>query len=310
MKPLAEKLKLQVDNLVLSKKKETWHYRSRIKSEESFALKLETGRIKEPAKLEDFFACTLVVENVNEIKTAISFVESNFTLRSRRPRADDFTHKESYSFDFDDLRLYASIKKVDYLPPGVLPDLIFEIQIKTFLQHAWSIATHDLIYKSDTVSWPKERVAYQIKAMLEQAEISISGADALSQLPELAKNNNESKSLNEIKNFLITVFPAESLPFDLLRLSKIVNDILKAFEIELEQLKTIIDSETVLHRGAETLNLSPYGIIIQSIINQDPAIFEKVFKTGHRMKAKGVFLPSEISLNKITIEDESKLVRI
>jgi ppGpp synthetase/RelA/SpoT-type nucleotidyltranferase len=309
-KPFAEKLKAQVDKLITAKKKDTWHYYSRIKSEESFALKLETGRVKDPKNLEDFFACTLVVENINEIKTAVTFIDSLFEIKSRRPPTDDFTHKESYSFAFDDLRLFVTLKKVEYLPPGSLPDLIFEIQIKTFLQHAWSIATHDLIYKSDTVSWSKERVAFQVKAMLEQAEISISGADALSKLPELSKDNYESKALNETKTFLIGIFPAESLPFDLLRLSTIVNDILKAFEMDLPLLKEIIDAETVLHRGVETLNLSPYGIIIQSIINQKPALIEKVFKNGYRLKSKGILLPPEVSLNKVNIEDEAKLIKI
>ena len=106
------------------------------------------------------------------------------------------------------------------------------------------------------------------------------------------------------------IFPAESLPFDLLRLSTIVNYLLKAFEITLTSLKEIIDAETLLHRGAETLNLSPYGIIMQSIINQKPALVEKVFKTGYRLKTKGILLPSEISLNKIHIEDDTMLVRL
>lgn len=309
-KPFASKLKTQVDNLIFAKKKDTWHYYSRIKSEESFALKLETGRVKDPMQLEDFFAGTLVVENINEIKNAISFIDSVFEIKNRRPPTDDFTHKESSSFAFDDLRLYASLKKVDYLPPGSLPDFIFEIQIKTFLQHAWSIATHDLIYKSDSVSWSKERVAFQVKAMLEQAEISISGADALSKLPELAKDNYISKALNESRTLLVSIFPADSLPFDLLRLSTIVNDLLKAFEITLASLKEIIDAETILHRGTETLNLSPYGIIMQSIINQKPALVEKVFKNGYRIRTKGILLPSEVSLNKINIEDHTMLVRL
>ena len=309
-KPFAEKLKVQVDKTIFAKKRETWHYYSRVKSEESFALKLETGRIKDPKQLEDFFAATLVVENINEIKNAIEFIASIFEIKDRRPSTDDFTHKESSSFAFDDLRLYVSLKKIDYLPLGLLYDLKFEVQIKTFLQHAWSIATHDLIYKSDAVSWSKERVAFQIKAMLEQAEISISGADALSKLPELAKENSESKALNEAKKFLISVFPSESLPFDLLRLSRIVNDLLKIFEIGLPILKEIIEAENALHRGVETLNLSPYGIIMQSIMNQKPKLVQKVFRTGHKLKAKGILLPSEVSLNNITIEDDTKLIRL
>jgi ppGpp synthetase/RelA/SpoT-type nucleotidyltranferase len=309
-KPFADKLKAQVDEKILAKKRDTWHYYSRVKSEESFALKLETGRVKDPKQLEDFFGSTLVVENINEIKNAIKFIASIFEIKDRRPPTDDFTHKESSSFAFDDLRLYVSLRKIDYLPPGLLYDLKFEVQIKTFLQHAWSIATHDLIYKSDAVSWSKERVAFQIKAMLEQAEISISGADALSKLPELAKQNSESKTLNEAKTFLISVFPAESLPFDLLRLSTIVNDLLKAFEISLPILKEIIEAENALHRGVKTLNLSPYGIIIQSIINQKPAFVEKVFKSGYKFRTKGILLPPEVSLNKITIENDSKLIRL
>ncbi len=309
-KPFADALKVQVDNLVFAKKKETWHYYSRVKTEESFALKLETGRVKIPTQMEDFFAGTLVVENIKEIASAIAFIDSVFDIKNRRPPLDDFTHKDSSSFAFDDLRLYVSLKKFDYLPPGSLPDIIFEIQIKTFLQHAWSIATHDLIYKSDSISWSKERVAFQIKAMLEQAEISISGADALSKLPELAKDNKESKALNEAKVFLVTNFPPESLPFDLLRLSSILNDIVKAFEIDLLILREIINAETLLHRGIETLNLSPYGIIIQSIINQRPELVEKIFRKGYGLRAKGILLPSEIELNKVTIEDDSKLVRL
>lgn len=309
-RPLAEKLQQQVDNTVRANKKDTWHYYSRIKSEESFALKLETGRVKTPSKLEDFYACTLVVENINEIKKGVEFIESLFDIKNRKPAEDSFTHKESYSFAFDDLRLYVSLKKVEYLPPGSLPDLIFEIQIKTFLQHAWSIATHDLIYKSDTVSWPKQRIAYQVKAMLEQAEISISGVDGLSQLPELAKENRESKGLNQIKNFLIDTFPAEALPFDLLRLSGIVNDVLRTFKVDLVQLKVIVDAETAAEKGVKTLDLSPYGIILQSIINQKPVLFESVFKNGYKLRSNGIFLPSEILVDKINFEEETNAIRI
>jgi len=309
-KPLAEKLKSQVDQTILHNKNEGWHYFSRIKSEESFALKLETGRVKDPIRMEDLFACTLVVENINEIKNAVSFFDSHFIIHDRRPKSDNFTHKQSSSFQFDDLRLYVTLKKVEYLPKGNLTTMTFEIQVKTFLQHAWSIATHDLIYKSEKVSWSKERVAFQVKAMLEQAEISISGADSLSDLPELAKNNYESNVLNEIKVFLLDTFPRESLPFDLLRLCRIINDILNTFKIELIHLRRIVDAETKANRGAKTLDLSPYGIIIQSMINQEKDMFQKVFKHGARTQMKGIFLPPEILTTNIVIEDDSKAVRI
>src|SRR6185295_542993 len=81
--------------------------------------------------------------------------------------------KGTHEFSFDDLRLYTKWKPDVTLPTPTFAGVVFELQIKTFLQHAWSIATHDLIYKTDSISWPKERVAFEIKAMLEHAENAI-----------------------------------------------------------------------------------------------------------------------------------------
>jgi hypothetical protein len=55
------RLKKEVDDILRRiAVQKNWHYESRIKSEISVALKLESGRIKDPREIEDFFACTLV----------------------------------------------------------------------------------------------------------------------------------------------------------------------------------------------------------------------------------------------------------
>ena len=67
--PLNERLKDKVDELLRTlAARGRWHYESRIKSETSFALKLESGRIRDPRATEDFFACTLVVQNLSVIE--------------------------------------------------------------------------------------------------------------------------------------------------------------------------------------------------------------------------------------------------
>lgn len=305
----SEKLKEEVDKIIIESKKKSWHYFSRIKSIESFALKLETGRFKISTELDDFFACTLVVENLTEINSAITTLAKDFDIHHKRPKDEKQTHKEAFSFPFDDLRLYVCLKKVDYLPENLLSNIFFEIQIKTFLQHAWVIATHDLIYKSNTINWAKERVAYQIKAILEQAELSISGVEELSRLNEISKENTSSRELNEIIDFLSNTFSAEALPKDLVRLSRTIKNTLLFFRISTADLSEILDSETKEKKGILTLNLSPYGIIIQSIINQRRNIFEEGFKRKNNKKVEGFFIPSEIDLNGLQVENIEKIIR-
>jgi hypothetical protein len=303
-----EKLKYEVDALILSLKNSRWHYESRVKTEEGFALKLETGRAA-PDKMEDFFACTLVVENQARIKAAKDLVLIHFPLQYRRPKADDFTHKGSDSFPFDDLRLYVVYKDDPMVKPSGLNGVLFEFQIKTFLQHAWSIATHDLAYKSDTISWAKARIAFQIKAMLEHAEVSIETAESLATMPDLAKSDYSTQAVSEAIDLIKGLWALSDLPKDIVRLARNVASLCKALNIELEELRRIIDRETRAGRGTKTLNLSPFGIIVQSIINQSPGKI-KTFLTKNSRDFK-LFIPEEVELTSdLGLLDKTNIVSL
>src|SRR5688572_27425858 len=140
-KAVNNRLKEVIDERMRGLKNQRWHYESRIKELPSFALKIETGRFESPGELEDFFACTIVVANAAEITQAEKSINDNFTVKWRRPPRVEETHKASDAFPFDDLRLYATLPESPALPPSDLTGIVFEVQIKTFLQHAWSIAT-------------------------------------------------------------------------------------------------------------------------------------------------------------------------
>ena len=282
-KPLYEKLRMAVDKKKKKKKKEEWHYISRVKEEESFALKVESGRYVDISTLEDFFACTLVVPNFGHVKDAEKIVRSVFKFSHRRPITDRKTHKPSHSFEFDDLRLYAKWVDDPDLPPTELNGLVFEIQIKTFLQHAWAIATHDLIFKSCEANWSKERIAFQIKAMLEHAESSIQQAEDMAKSSSAMKTDKTTKRLSLLISLLGDIWHQEDdLPNDKKRLSINVMKLLECLEMSDETLRRILIKETELGRGAHTRNLSPYGTIVQSILNQDPEKLLEYMETGER----------------------------
>ncbi len=294
LKPHYNELSTSVEKKINNFKKKEWHYIGRIKELESFALKIETGRCTQPQNMEDFFACTIVVENLSSVAKAETLVCNFFEKYKRRPLTDNNTKKQSDSFVFDDLRLYVKWRDDEDVRPTELNGTLFEIQIKTFLQHAWSIATHDLVYKSDEKDWAKERIAFQIKAMLEHAEISIQEAETLAKSSTLRKTNQLSNDVMSTISFVNELWPAFALPKDKKRLAENINSLVHAVGIALPALKHAIETETKLGRGTQTLNLSPYAVILQTLFNQMQEKFIEYLK-GNDKRFK-VYLHQELEL--------------
>lgn len=250
-----------------------WHYESRIKEILSFALKVETGRVRDASSLEDFFACTIVVPSYSDVQRAVALVEEHFVIKERRPKADGHTHKRPSAFDFDDLRLYVQVKEgSSYHVDQRIRGILFEVQIKTFLQHAWSIATHDLVYKSKSISWPLERVAFQVKAMLEHAELVISEADTISESGLLKKVDSQTERISKIIDVISAHWAENSLPGDVRRVASNFEALLRSLKIDIMKLDPILVTGKLACNGEHPTNLSPYGALVKYIFTQKSAV--------------------------------------
>lgn len=292
-------LKNFVDNQISDFQKlyKAWHYVSRVKEIESFALKMETGRgINEHSNLEDFFGCTIVVENYDSINIAFKLIEDNFEIVYQRPENIGDTIKSPESFVFDELRLYCRIDKTKIHTQNLYSDIIFEIQIKTFLQHAWGIATHDLIYKGDTLHWGMARIAYQVKAMLEHAELSIKQAGNLVQCAELNKNFQEINKLNEILLIVKNHWEMERLPKDLKRLAENIKKLLKTIDYDLDKFKILLENNK--SALGHPKNLTPYGALIQYLFYTNEMKFINHLQRKGKNKLK-VFIDPSIDIPEI-----------
>lgn len=283
-----------------------WHFTHRLKSEESYAQKIEAGLANEMV-IDDFFACTIVVRNSNEISQASELVETLFDVRERRPESPNKTRDRPTEFHFDDLRLYTTLRP-GYSGHRPINDVLFEIQIKTFLQHAWGIATHDLTYKTDEVKWSKMRVAYQIRAMLEHAELSIEQFDRLAQSDIIAKENSEYMELDYIIDQLKNAWQQSALPKDLQRLAKTIQRSARILQVPVEDMFRYLTLETSRGKGALSLDLSPLGAIIQSALANHKLDLKKILNknSGKRnnqriMISRSVEIPAnaEKLINKI-----------
>ena len=289
------RLQEKVEARIRSFKSDTWHYESRLKQDQSFALKVESGRASNPSAVEDVFACTLVVRNGTEIDQAEKLIRENFQTVERRPKDSKRTHKSPDQFHFDDLRLYVQWSEDPDLPPSGIAGVTFEVQVKTFLQHAWAIATHDLVYKTDKVSWGKQRIAFQIKAMLEHAELSIQEAESLADSSALSKTDTHTRDLQDYIALITSEWNVPDLPRDIRRLAENVRGLMELMKLRINQLKSALDAERTRGRGPLTQNLSPYGIVLQTLIAEYPAQFKSALMNSEKFKQR-VVIPAELQL--------------
>lgn len=275
---VTEVLKPQVEN-------RKWFFLSRLKQRESFALKIETGRVDDPQRLEDFLGCTIVVPSTTEIEQAEKMVLDSFDLCERRPHDKSIALNRASDFAFADVRLYVARR-----PPasGRFPELdgaVFEVQIKTVLQYAWGVATHDLIYKTDTVSWPRQRIAFQVKAMLEHAELAIAKANSLAEDVSVAKSDQRTNATRELIAEIRTVWPEDQLPTDLRRLAETILNVFSAANVGVARFRKVIDAEKA-RSGSVPIDLSPYAFTIQALAHWPGTDLKKRLETQQHRRQR------------------------
>jgi len=150
-------------------------FTDRIKTIDSLSEKIETGRFKKWSDIDDFYACTIIIPNLNEEAKVLHFLKSTFNQVTLKKRGSSF--KAPDVFRFDSTRFIATLKQSG--ATSEISKINFEIQIKTAFEHAWSVSTHSLVYKTNEIDWKLLRIAAQLKSSVEQLDMIVSGAKQL-----------------------------------------------------------------------------------------------------------------------------------
>jgi ppGpp synthetase/RelA/SpoT-type nucleotidyltranferase len=235
---------------------------SRIKTIESAAEKIETGRYRSFEEIDDLVAFTLVVPSLKHEEEATSHCESLFTITSKRDRTS--SKKPPDLFRFDATRLYGHLQKPDGIDSSggfTIYDIIFEIQIRTAFEHAWIVSTHPLTYKTDTVDWKRFRLAAQLKASAEQLDLAIDSFEVLastmaeSPWPEIQQKIQIIKLIKDLVHD--DVIPMEAAPKDMSRFAENLMSLLQASKKKSNFNSALNELDTELRKlTAETFPMS------------------------------------------------------
>lgn len=173
------------------------------------------------------------------------------------------------------MRLYVRYQRIEGEQSGIPNDTLFEVQIKTFLQHAWAVATHDLVYKTAQRDWRRERIAYQIRATLEQAEVVIGSIGNLATTRVLESDSDEISELNAVIAILKEQWEVNLLPENMRRLAESVGELLRVIDRSRDAdrpriLAKLLAEGRSRSAGAHSLDWSPYRAVLNYAAHDYP----------------------------------------
>jgi ppGpp synthetase/RelA/SpoT-type nucleotidyltranferase len=229
-------------------------FTSRIKNVESLAEKIETGRFQKWSDLDDLFACTIIIPTLSHEQEVIDFCKSTFEIIRTVKRGQN--KKSPDTFRFDSTRIYARLRKNDDTDSILSTHkIIFEIQIKSAFEHAWSVSTHDLVYKNAEVDWKRLRLAAQLKATVEQLDTLILAFEKTSEFiqendyPEIKIKRYLATETNKL--FESRKIPDELKPKDMSRFCNNLYFLMKQVNQE-RNMKNIINQVTTKIRATKS----------------------------------------------------------
>lgn len=288
----------------LSKLPTGWYSESRIKEEKSFYQKIENGRYVDHTKLEDFLGGLIVVPPPTDVPRALAALDNFYSIRYQRPDDRDVATFNANAFPFNDIRLYGTFKVDESLPPRPLDEIVFEIQVKTFFQHAWSSATHDLIYKNDKFSWTRSRISAQVKATLEHAELMLSNIDNLDTRGVIPSHGQPEDDLNDFHRIIAAHWQKEFLPSNQKRMTENIQELCRCLKTTPAQLDELLSRGFLELRGHPE-GWSPYQCIVDYLSRFQPILLKNTLKKSvPKSGLKVIHVTPEVLLRlQITLEE-------
>ncbi len=146
------------------------------------------------SSLNDKLGLRIICSFQEEMQNVDGFLKKYFIIRKVEYKQENLNYdKLDYISNHYDVSINSSVKEFNKLKH--LKDLIFEIQVRTLNQHAWSNAAHSISYKKEGDINPKtKRRIYRLLSLYELAD------------DEFSNVHNELKSESNLPYMLLKSF--------------------------------------------------------------------------------------------------------
>lgn len=246
---------------------------ARIKPKESLIAKIEKEGYKNPAdEIEDLVACRLIVKSNSDVDRILEKIKEIFNIERQRLR----TYRSPREFIYDDIQLILSFKDSPFISNKEIVGKKFELQIRTGLQDALAEVIRGETYKTDTLTWQKERTASELRANLELVDVILSDFSKISTIQE-EKDYKPYQQRNKIIKLLKDTWSAEKLPPDLRRASIIIEDYLRLAEVTVDDLSSWLSLKKYTYI-VEAVSITPCQITVIILLLEKGTFVEKAKK--------------------------------
>jgi hypothetical protein len=159
-------------------------------------------------------------------------------------------------------------------------------KFRTGLQDALAEVIRAQTYKTDILTWRKERTASELRANLELVDSILSDFSKVSAIIQEEKDYKPYQRRNEIIELLKGVWSAEKLPEDLRRASIIVKGYLELAEAKVEDLSNWLNLDKYINI-VKAVSITPCQIILIVLFLEKGAFLNNVIERNRCLLITG-----------------------
>jgi len=212
-------------------------------------------------QLNDKLGIRIICKFQEELDIIDKFLKDNFTIKNAEYKQEslDF-NKLDYVSNHYDATINCSIK--EFKKHNEFENLVFEIQVRTLNQHAWSNTAHSLSYKQETdLPIKLKRKVYRLLSLYELAD------DEFSAVNEALKSYRDNPIYNLLRKIEGKFYKFAKFDYDRETSLKDINTILSYFETDKSKQELINNIESFI-----TVN----KVKIQKIYDENKTRFHEI----------------------------------